>query len=83
MNTIKISREKQYRSRFYQGPGPEWWWTYYLPEREVKMTDGRVVKVKAGGYKSKAETVTLARKTYMERPIRLQFPDGSTTDIKR
>jgi hypothetical protein len=83
MFTIQVSRAKHYRSPLHQGPGPEWKWIYYLPEREVEMPDGRIAKTEPGGYSTKSETVTLARKIYTERPMRMEFPDGTAKEIKK
>lgn len=83
MNTVKISRQKVYRSPLYQGPGYEWKWVYYLPQHEQTTPDGRTVQMMPGGFSTKAETVDLARQVYAERPLRLEFPDGTTKEIKR
>jgi hypothetical protein len=80
---IEITREKQYRSRFYQGPGPEWKWIYHLPERTETTVDGHVRRWQPGGFSTKQETLELVRRIYTERPILVQFPDGAVKEIKR
>jgi hypothetical protein len=81
MNTIKVTR-----TRAYNRPGCtgyEWKWTYHLPERFIESPDGRFIRVEPGGFSTKAETIDLARRIYTERPLRLEFPDGTTKELKR
>jgi len=80
---IQVTRVKTFRSALSNGRGYEWKWIYHLPMREVEMPDGRIAKIQPGGYSTKAEMVTLARSLYAERPIRLEFPDGSVKEIKQ
>lgn len=56
---------------------------YYLPEREVTMPDGRIATATPGGFSSKSETLSLVRRLHPQRPLNVQWPNGTTTVVKR
>lgn len=80
MNTVTITRYKQYASPGQFGPA--WKWIYELPPVTHQLGD-RTVTSRPGGFSSKAETLALVRKVYDARPLTVEWPDGKTTEIKR
>lgn len=84
MQTVAITRYKQYASPGQFGPA--WKWIYELPPvtRQEEVEYGtRTVTLRPGGFSSKAETVALVRRLYDARPLIIEWPDGKTTEIKR
>jgi|688.fasta_scaffold2221143_2 hypothetical protein len=82
MTTIKVTRAGiRSLGGYSEQRGVRWY--YNLPERLVTMPDGRIAAATPGGYSSKAETLTLVRSLYAERPLLVEWPDGKTSTIKR
>lgn len=82
MKTIQVTSEIKYRSPLWTTAGYDRKSIYYLPEREIEMPDGRIATVQPGGVSTKAEITSIARSLYTERPLRLEFPDGSVKEVK-
>ena len=80
MTTVTITRYKQYASPGQFGPA--WKWIYLLPPVTRQLGD-RIVTDCPGGFSSKAETLTLVRRLYVERPLLVEWPDGKSTEVKR
>ena len=83
METVAVTRKRTYQSPHLKHGGYEWKWTYYLPQRESVMPDGRIAITEPGGFTTKSEIVDLARRLYEIRPLCLEFPDGTVKEIKR
>ena len=79
MQTVTITRYKQYASPGQSGPA--WRWIYELPPVTQQLGD-RTVTSRPGGFSSKQETLALVRRLYESRPLAVEWPDGKTTEIK-
>lgn len=80
MFTVTITRFKQYASPGQFGPA--WKWIYELPPVTRQLGD-RIVTDRPGGFSTKAETLSLVRRAYDQRPLLVEWPDGTTTEVKR
>lgn len=80
VNSVTITRYKQYASPGQFGPA--WKWIYELPSREEQLGE-RTVTVRPGGFSTKSETLSLVRRLYSERPLLVEWPEGKATVISR
>lgn len=75
--TVRITAARRYRR--YGATGVT---VYYLPPVVQHTADGRTVRYEPGGYSSKSNTLALVRRLYAERPLLVEWPDGTTTTVK-
>lgn len=61
-------------------------WVYELPPTTIEQhteQGTRTVTLRPGGHTSKTETRSLIRRTYPQRPLNINWPDGTTDTLHR